>query len=149
MRKRPALYIIIVLLSLSLFSCGGDEICPPPGSTITINPNSVEISDGGPDQNVHTHYFTISVADSDLRPIQDAKLSISYQWAVPDYYSVVQLYDNEERVDSPFNVTTDQNGVYFLRVDFISGAGWSYEGDIEVRACSIFGTAGFAVSGGG
>lgn len=149
MRTRPAVYMLLLFVVVALFACGEDDVCPPPDATITLSPNSVDISDGGGATQIHTHYYTIYVSDSDERPISGAKLSIFYQWAVPDAYSAVQLYDGTTPVNSPFNAETDEFGVYYLRVDFTSGGGLEYEGDIEVRSCSIFGSAGFSVSAGG
>jgi len=131
----------MIVISIFLFSCGEDDVCPPPESTISLSPESLDITDAGPNQQIHTTYFTINVADNNGIPIKHAKLSISFIWAVPDSYQVVQLYDGDTPVNSPFNTETDEFGVYYLKVDFLSGGGLEYFGDVEVRACGIFGSA--------
>lgn len=148
MRTRAALYMLLIFVVVALFSCGGDDVCPPPDSIITLSPASIEISDSNLATTTHTEYFTIYVEDSEERPIEGAKLSIYFVWAVPDVYGDVQLYDGATPVNAPFNVQTDEFGVYYLRVDFDSGGGLAYSGAIEVRSCSVYNGADFAVSGG-
>jgi hypothetical protein len=141
--------LLFALLGASVFfmsSCGG--VTAPPNATITINPATVLITDGTTEPTWHTQYFTISVKNSKGDPLGDIEIWISYPLAVPDSAGVVQLYDGDTPVNSPFKAKTDDFGVYQLRFDYQLGVG-SYKGDLEVRSGSAFGSASFTVSAGG
>lgn len=146
MRTKPALYMLLLFVVVALFSCGGDDICPPPGSTITIEPEDVSVTDGGAVTQTHTQFFKIYVADPQERPIEGAKISLFFIWANPDPYNVVQFYDGITPVTSPFSTETDEYGVYNLRMEFVSGGGLEYSGNIEVYSCSVFASAAFDVA---
>ncbi|MEW6216016.1 MAG: hypothetical protein AB1478_12570 [Nitrospirota bacterium] len=145
------LFTVYCLLFTVLFwGCGG-SVSAPPDSTITINPETVTITDSG-DEATHTQYFTILVKDSNGTPLGDIKITISFPWAKPDPTDLVQLYKCEdpkcetpEAVNSPFDAETDESGTYTLRFDYQSG--WlEYKGDVEVRSGSAFGSATFEVT---
>ncbi len=155
MYRKRSLFKILLLLALlgaSVFfmsSCGGGGfVSAPPGATITITPSTVSITDGTTEPTWHTQYFTISVKNSKGDPLGDIEIWISYPLAVPDSAGVVQLYDGNTPVNSPFKAKTDDFGVYQLRFDYQLGVG-SYKGNLEVRSGSAFGSASFDVSGGG
>jgi len=140
---------ILLLFSVSLFGCGGGGSgapggSAPSGSTIIINPDSVDVAAGGaPDW--HTHFFTISVIDPDGNPRADTVLDIFFPWAVPDPAGVVQLYDGATPKNSPMRVKTDKFGIYQLRFDYLAG-GLEWDGILEVRSGAVFVTADFSVS---
>ncbi len=129
-------YVLPLIATLFLWSCG--DVAAPPGSTITISPSSVTVTNGDATAEWTTQYYTISVTDKDGNPVGDVELSISYIWASPNAYNLVQLYKGSTPVDSPFVATTDEFGSYKLRLDFVSGGGYEYKGDLEVRSGASF-----------
>jgi hypothetical protein len=135
-------YIGILIFLISIWGCGG-SVSAPPGSTITMSPAEITVNDGGLTA-WHTQYFTIYVKDSLGSPLGNVKLSISYPWAVPDSYGLVQFYNGSTPVNSPFDVETDDFGTYVLRVDYQAG-GLDYKGDIEIRSGAAFTKAAFTV----
>lgn len=142
MKSRYFIYGIFILGLISILGCGkGESFTAPSGSTITINPSSVSVTDGSSTASTHSQPFTITVLDSNGKPMNDTEISIFFQWAVPDIAGVVQLYDGSTPKNSPFTAVTDENGVYNLRFDYQSGGGLSYKGDLEVRSASAFAKA--------
>ncbi|HEC97910.1 MAG TPA: hypothetical protein ENI58_07145 [Nitrospirae bacterium] len=144
MRIRHFKYVLPLIAILFLWSCG--DVSAPPDSTITISPSSVSIesvieANGTSPAKWSTQDYTVSVVDKDGNPVGNVKLSISFVWASPSPYDLVQLYKGDTKVDSPFEATTDEFGSYKFRLDFISGAEYEYTGDLEVRS-----GAGFASS---
>ncbi len=138
--------VYCLLFTVFLWGCGGgDPVSAPPDATITINPATISVADGTTEPNWHTQYFTISVKNSKGDPLGDIEIWISYPWAVPDSAGVVQLYDGNMPVNSPFKAETDDFGIYQLRFDYQLGVG-SYKGDLEVRSGSAFGKASFEVT---
>ncbi|VAX30598.1 hypothetical protein MNBD_NITROSPIRAE02-622 [hydrothermal vent metagenome] len=129
-------YVLPLIAILFLWSCG--DVSAPPGSTITINPPSLSIENGDATARWTTQFYTVSVIDKDGYPVGDAELSISFIWASPNPYNLVQLYKGTTPVDSPFSATTDEFGAYTFRLDFISGGSYEYTGDIEVRSGAAF-----------
>jgi hypothetical protein len=158
-----ALYVSIIFL---LWSCGESDVTAPPEAVITVNPASVSIDDGSAafGQTFHTHYFTITVSDDQGRPIRDAKILISYQWAWSDAFAPITpifLCSSTEETGigadtnangvgdcnpalSPMTAHTDEFGTYLLRFDFSLGVP-GYKADIEVRSGENFGTSTFEV----
>ncbi|NOZ25199.1 MAG: hypothetical protein GXO94_03800 [Nitrospirae bacterium] len=131
---------------LFLWSCG--DVSAPPDSTITINPSSLTIENSLPTTETSTQYYTVSVVDKDGNPVGDVKLSISFIWASPSPYNLVQLYKGDTPVDSPFDATTDEFGAYTFRLDFVSGGGYEYKGDVEVRSGAAFAASTLEVTAG-
>ncbi len=143
MKRRNIIILSLALLSFLLVGgCG--EAPAPRDATITITSEGT-VTDGGLTAQWHSTIFTISVKDAAGYPLNDVKIWISYPWAVPDAYRFVQLYDDTTPKDSPFSATTDENGVYNLRFDFLSGGGLEYYGDLEVRSGSVYSSAAFEV----
>jgi hypothetical protein len=154
-----ALFVSIIFL---LWSCGESDVTAPPEAVITVNPEGVTIDDGTVGQTWHTQYFTITVSDDQGRPIRDAKILISYLWALNDSLATVFLCSGTadtgigadsnangvgdcEPALSPMTAHTDEFGTYLLRFDFTLGVG-SYKGDVEVRSGENFGTSSFEVN---
>lgn len=135
-----------LLFTVFLWGCGAGGGSAPPGSTITINPSSMSVTDDSTTARWFTVFFTITVKDSNGNPINDAKISILYPWAVPNL-DVVRLYDGSTAKNSPFDAYTDEFGVYTLRFDYQSGGGLEYTGDLEVRSGDVYATASVDVSG--
>ncbi|MEE8299753.1 MAG: hypothetical protein V3R28_00435, partial [Desulfatiglandales bacterium] len=106
------------------------------------------VSDGTALATPHIQYFHIAVTDADGFPLRNIKLTIEFMWAAPDVYGVVQFYHGGSPVDSPFNALTDDDGSYILRMDFLSGGGWEYNGKLLVSSGSAFGSAEFEVDTG-
>lgn len=106
-----------------------------------------KLSDSSPSTTTHTQYFHIVVKDANGFPFENIKLTIAFVWAVPDIYGVVQFYHGGSPVDSPFNVLTDADGAYILRMDFDSGL-LEYSGTLEVSSGSAYASAHFEVDTG-
>ena len=136
------LVLLICLTALAGCGGGGGGVSAPDGSSITINPGSLSIAD--PHDFWRTTNFTISVKNADGQPMGDAKIAISFPYAVPDSHGYVQLYDGTTAKNSPFDAKTDEFGVYNLRFDFRAGV--AYTGDLEVRSGSAFGTSTFTMT---
>ena len=153
--------LLLPLLSIFLFSCGGAENpAAPYGSTITISPCSVSVEYSEATMTVtvndeeveytwfgpvwYPQYYTIVVTDEKGKPMDGIKLNISYLWASSSQFYAVQFYHNGEMVSSPLTVKTDKYGTYRLRLDFLVGAG-EYKADVEVRSGANFGSCTFEV----
>ncbi len=171
---------IIALLFTGIIGCGGGDTNAPADAVITINPAEIKITDGSL-RDVHTQDFLITVKDPNGIPLEDVELRITFIWSSPDgkfdtlYYDLrpydppttcgdgtaetplAQLTDGGNPVDSPLVVTTDKDGSYILRFEFLSGGldtncdgtgdsilEWS--ADLEVTSGSVFGSAKFEVA---
>jgi hypothetical protein len=143
MKRGFKLFLLCSLFFIFLWGCGGSDSAPP-NSVITINPDEVTVTDSTGEPKWNTQFYTISLKDENGDPLGDTRIAISFIWAVPNIVGVVQLYDGDTPVNSPFYADTDDFGTYILRVDFQSG-GISYFGDIEVRSGDAFGSAGLTV----
>ncbi len=156
---------IILLIPLILFfiACGTDidsptgEIIAPPGSEIVINPSSLEVTDGSPTETRHYTTFAISVFDPEGKPIGRVKLKISYLWANPDDYNLVQLYDGScsnsnpptnPPKNSPMDAVTNDYGVYNLCVGFSTGNGLEYNASINVYSGTVYSSAELSIKSG-
>ncbi|MBI5408939.1 MAG: hypothetical protein HZA14_06205 [Nitrospirae bacterium] len=145
--------LLITGLFFMLSACGGGgvgdggSVDAPADSdiAITVSPDEATITDGSSTTVVDTYYFQIVVKKGDI-PLRDVNLSISFPWAVPSPAGAVQLYDGATKVDSPMNVTTDANGAYNLRFDYIRGGGVEYKGDLFVVSGSKSASATFEVA---
>lgn len=147
---KKAYFLFPLLLFVIIFnlSCGESNPAAPSGAEITINPESFELTSGSAlPVTWRTEYFTITMyTDSTkTKTMSDIKITIDYVFASPAERYYVQLYHDGERVQSPLTVTTDKYGTYVLRVDFLSGGGNAYKGDINVRSASAFKNATFDV----
>ena len=135
--------IIGLFLTGSFFiltGCGNNQA--PEGTVITIEPSALTITDGSL-QDIHKQRFLVSVKNPSSVPLDDVKLRMSFIWASPDGVldtlvfdlnpcdgtpetPLAQLYDGDpdnggNPVDSPFDTTTNEDGVYEVWVRFISG----------------------------
>ncbi len=143
-------YIAVLLLTgfvFIMYSCGGDYSAPV-DATITIIPVEIAYSDGTGTVTTSSEQFTIAVKDANGIPLNDVEIWISYVWAIPNEYALVQLFDGDNPKDSPMSVTTDINGVYNLRFDFQSGGGLSYLADLVVTSGSVSASTEFSVDTG-
>lgn len=147
MRKKYWRHQILTttFLILAIAGCSGDKITAPTGSTISINPPSLPVTDTNT-ASTHTEYFTITVKDDKGNPVQSAEVSISLPVAFPDPLGYAQLYDGSTQKSSPFTATTNADGVYYLRVDYRSGVGVSFTSNLEIRSGSAFASAAISVS---
>ncbi len=150
MIKGYIIFIAFVGLLFIVPGCGGgDDIeDAQPTDTITINPSTSTVSDGTPLTTTHIQYFHILVTGANGFPLRNIELTIEFWLAVPDEYGFVQFYHEGSPVDSPFNVLTDDNGAYILRMDFDSGGGLEYSGTLQVISGSAYGSAEFEVDTG-
>lgn len=142
-------YLLLPLSLFFLINCGGAKNpAAPSGAVITINPSSFELTTGSTlPITYRTAYFTITVYQdsANTKPMSDIKITIDHVFASPAERYYIQFYNDGERVDSPLSVTTDNYGTYVLRVDFMSGGGVAFKGDINVRSGSAFINATFEV----
>jgi hypothetical protein len=149
--KNRLIVLITTAFFLGLVACGGGGHDAPAEATITIKPvdTTITVAENYPDT-TYTQYFQIVVKDKNGIPLRDVKLRISYPWAVPAAFPVVQLYDGNSPKNSPMTVETDENGSYTLRFDYKVGFDGSfdreYSGDLTVTSGSLFESASFAVA---
>ncbi len=150
MIKRCIIFIAFVGLLFIVPGCGGgDDIEDAPvDATITINPSESTVSDSAGFTTTHSEYFNIVVEDANGFLLRNIRLTISFVWAVPDVYGVVQFYHGGSPVDSPFNALTDDDGAYLLRMDFDSGGGLAYTATLQVTSGSAYASAEFEVETG-
>ena len=80
------------------------------------------------------------------KPLKNRQISIFFPYAVPDSSSYAQLYDGSTPKNSPFTSATNMDGVYYLRIDYLSGGGVTYTGNLEIRSGSVFASATITVS---
>jgi hypothetical protein len=128
--------------SLFLWSGCGRSYEAPEGSVITISPSEITITDGSL-QDIHKQRFLITVKNPLNVPLNNVKIRSSFIWSTPDgvldtlVYDMnpcdgtpetplAQLYDGDPDdggapVNSPFNTTTNEDGVFEIWVRFISG----------------------------
>lgn len=147
MKRYKSLLFIFSLVTMMLIVIGGCQpgnVTAPSGGSIEFSPSEITVTDQGSVINTFTAYLTIVVYDSNLQPMNGQDITIFYPWAVPQA-TVVQLYDGATPVNSPFTAKTDSNGLYHLRVDYMSGGGLAYFGELEVRSGTNFGTASIQV----
>ncbi len=123
------------------------EMCDmiPVGSTITITGPTL-ITDNSSSTSTDSVFFNIIVKNQNGDPLNDVIILISYPWAVPAPANLIQFYDGDTPKVSPMSVTTDSNGTYLLRMDYVRGGGVDYAGTLEVSSGSVIGTAEFSVS---
>lgn len=148
MRKRYWLHQMVgtSFLLLAVAGCG-DKLTAPSGSAISISPDSfAPPADTSSATSTHSQYFTISLKDADGKPLKNREISIFFPYAVPDSSSYAQLYDGSTPKNSPFTANTNMDGVYYLRIDYLSGGGISYSGNLEIRSGSVFGSATITIS---
>jgi hypothetical protein len=144
-------FTLLLTITISLFilsSCGGGGggYDAPAEGKITISgaPGTITITD------IATNWyeyccFVIVVKDSNGIPLNNVNLSISYPWAIPNPPGLVQLYDGDAPQDSPMDVTTDENGAYYLKIGYKGGL-LDYTGSVLVVSGSLSATATFEVS---
>ncbi len=149
MIKKYIFSLAFIGLLCILAGCGGGDsesnTNAPVDSIITVSPEEIKISDGTNDVDTSTQFFHITVTDVNGIPYSEVEINISYIWAVPNINGLVQLYDGSTPVNSPMSVETDSNGTYILRLDFQSGGGLTYFGEVQVTSGSNFGSATFEV----
>jgi hypothetical protein len=141
-----SLFIMVVFIG-----CGnnGHSEDAPVEATMTINPTEVKISDGtAPPSTLHREEYQIVVKDGNGLPLKNVELRVTFWLAVPDTFGLVQFIDGDTPVNSPLKATTDEDGSYILKLDFLSGGGLEYSGGIEVTSGSLFEAADFEVDAG-
>jgi len=121
---------MFMLLVGLLPSCGDNKTIPD-GSTITIDPSSVTLTNISTDSTIN---FTLILRYSDGTPIPLGRFRISGAFAAPNASAAYQFYyfptgpDNPNgntAVPSGFEAQTDDNGVYkFSIVVFGSNVGF-------------------------
>ncbi len=148
-KRTFGVFIASLVIALVLSSCGGSTsggVTAPFGSTITIDPTAYSVGDAGTSITVHTEYFTIQVLGPDGTPFNKALITIEFPWSPPDPTSLVQLYDGNVPQSSPFSAVTNEFGLYTLRVDYESGGGLLYHGNITVRTGSASATSTLTIT---
>ncbi|MCC6347746.1 MAG: hypothetical protein IT388_11210 [Nitrospirales bacterium] len=146
MKKSRAVSLLLLLCLAALSGCGGGGNSAPSGSTLTINPAEITTTDASSSTSWTTQFYTISLKNAEGQSLGNTKVTITFPYAVPSSYGVVQLYDGDTPVNSPLDVETDDFGVYYLRLDMQSGGGLSYSGDLEARSGDAFANSKITVS---
>lgn len=151
--KNFSVLLLMATFVFMLSSCGGGGGTDAPAEAkITISPPNNRIACTGSTTVTGTTYFSITVKDPTGIPLSDVNLSISYPYAVPDASGFVQLYDDTTPKDSPMDVTTDENGTYYLSLSYERGCDVipanGYSGDLLVVSGSLSATSTFAVTTG-
>lgn len=157
------IFIILTIACGTELDSPDSEIIAPPGSTITVIPESRESNIGGP-LTFYNITYSVTVKSPDNRPVGRAKLLIQYPWAHP-VTSYFYFYDGKcpssglpsELRPSPFEAVTDDYGVYYFCVRYAGGQIGTdpsgnpiyleYKGDIEVFSGTNVGKSFFSVSG--
>lgn len=153
MIRRYIISLVLVGLIFLISGCGGgggggNDVVAPAESTITISGAPETISIGTSSTSWYEYCcFVIVVKDANGIPLNGVDLSISYPWAIPNPPGLVQFYDGNTPKDSPLNVTTDENGAYYLKIGYQGGL-VTYTGSIIVVSGSVSTTATFAVDTG-
>ena len=146
MHKRLLTGMILLSFLLIFSACGTSgekENAAPPNAVITISPTAHSFDIAGA-QITSTEFFNIVVKTAGGIPLEDVALRISFVWADPSSTGLVQLYDGDTPVNSPFYAKTDENGSYIVRFDF-EGGGLAYSGTLLVISGSVTKTADFEV----
>lgn len=153
MTRRYIISLALVGLLFIIIGCGGggggdDDVAAPAEATMTISgaPETISIGLGSTSWYEYC-CFIIVVKDANGIPLNNVDLSISYPWAIPNPPGLVQLYDGNTPKDSPLNVTTDENGAYYLKIGYQGGL-LEYTGSLIVVSGSVSATATFAVNTG-
>ena len=135
-KQRVSKYLFCGLAALLLAACGGDEAEAPPGSSITINPESIEWATaaagcaGAIDW--HFHRTVISVTRPDGDPAVNARVDVTldhttetstHDWNRlyddPNWTPTVPLVEPAGRVLGAYTTTTDANGIVKLVVGLL------------------------------
>ncbi len=139
-------YILLSLI-LSCFviitGCGGsnnDNVTVPYDGSITIQPGDTSYTFGGGRRPfVGTQYYTITVKNAKGIPLNDVVVWIDFAWAVPSPVGTIQFFDSDDNpTDAPMNATTDENGVYVLKMKYDGGCGYSYFADLMAHSGSVY-----------
>lgn len=141
MKRIPVCLILFCLLVLG--GCGGGSSAPA-GSVLAMNPADVTLSDSGASLAVRTQHYTVSIKDAAGRTLGNTKVTLSALLADSGY---MQFYDAAgNAVNSPFDAETDNFGVYNFTIQFVTGNGLSYFGDIEARSGEAYATTKLTVN---
>ena len=140
-------FVIVLLCLIALAGCGGGGgVSAPTGSTITINPATISVTDlsssvrwSDPCPKV-----TAIVANSDGQRLGDIKISIFSQFGTPPKPDpttnyVVQLFNQDgTAVSSPFDAKTDNMGTYTFTYCYQSGGGVKFTDSLEIRSSGAY-----------
>jgi hypothetical protein len=146
MNKRYFFPLILIFTGILfiLSGCGGG-VEAPEGATITTSTDSITVTVTDTSSHWHKESIVITVKDANGIPLKDVVLRISYVWAIPDYYGLVQFYSDGTPVDSPFYAETDEEGNFVLELGFLAGGGLEYSGDIHITSGSASANVEFKV----
>jgi hypothetical protein len=136
-----------LLFTVFLWGCGslgGESISAPPGSTITIYPESLTVTSLAGDTDFN---FTVVVESENGDPLGNIEIWISGNFAAPRTpirYQFCRNSDGIDRVNSSFSAETNDLGVYYFSIivpAMVDGEPNVFEDDIEVRSGSAFASA--------
>ncbi|MFO0751767.1 MAG: hypothetical protein U0411_00395 [Thermodesulfovibrionales bacterium] len=147
MKKSRAVSFLLLLCLVALSGCGGGGgNSAPSGSSLSVNPAEITVTDAASSTSWTTQFYTISLQNAEGQSLGKTKVTITFPYAVPSSYGVVQLYDGDTPVNSPLDVETDDFGVYYLRLDMQTGGGLEYSGDLEARSGDAFASSKITVN---
>ncbi len=136
---------IIMVMLIPIWGCGkGDSSTAPSTTVITISPDDESLS-GLPVPARIPYYATVT---ADGKPLNDIKLYITGTFAAPynvgAYYQFYSDKGCSNPVNSGFNGTTDENGVYEFCV-VVTGAAFDDQDGITVSSGTAIATASLTV----
>lgn len=144
---RTALSVLFSIFILA--GCVGGGGNAPSGSSLTIYPSFISITDNGTDNK--TQLITASLKDSNGEPLREIDIWVSFSpisntGSDPGSSPLIQVYDGITPVETPFSVKTDKNGIYAFYVRLRTGGGLSYTTSLEVRSGDNYGSIPITVS---
>ncbi len=133
-------YILLLSCLFLFLGCGARGGSAPPGSTITIG-SFDGVTDTNTTRQLNSETVQVVVKDSKGNGVNNAKIDISFNYtAMPDktiatdITSLVTLCGGTQIVNSTFEAKTDDWGVYYLCIEYQSGGGLAYAGNVKVTS---------------
>ncbi len=129
-------YGLLIVGLLSFLGCGSASFTAPSGSTITVNPSTVS-------KNISadtTQDFTVTVKDSNGKPLNGAEVFITGPFAAPRTVARYQFYrktGGSDPVNSGFTGKTDVFGNYYFSIiipESVGGAHNVFTDNIEFNS---------------
>lgn len=144
-------FILLILGVFILSGCGARGGSAPPGSSIAIGTFD-GVTDTNTTKQLNSETVQVTVTDSSGDGVNNAKLDISFNYTAmpdktiaPDITNLVTLCGGAQIVNSTVEVKTDDWGVYYLCVEYQSGGGLVYEGNIKVTSGDQSASTGLSV----
>jgi hypothetical protein len=144
-------YILLLLCVLLFSGCGARGGSAPPGSSITIG-SFDGVTDTNTAKQLNSETVQVVVTDSKGNGVNNAKIDISFNYTTSpdktiagDITSIVTLCGGTQIVNSTVEAKTDDWGVYYLCLEYQSGGGLVYAGNVKVASGDQSVSTGLAV----